>query len=200
MCIVSTIKINMLSYFDLRRGVQFVLDGQPYEVLEFRQMGKSQDVVVAQTKIRNLITGNVLTRNFHQNDRFEEAEIEKKSAKFIYGHRDKFIFCEANNPSSRFELSREILGNALNFIKPNQEVGLLIFKDQIINVSLPVKVNLQVTEAPPNIKGDTAQGGTKPVTLETGAIVNTPLFIESGDTIEVNTETGEYARRIEKAK
>ena len=190
----------MLSYFDLRRGVQFVLDGQPYEVLEFRQMGKSQDVVVAQTKIRNLITGNVLTRNFHQGDRFEEAEVEKKPAKFIYVHRDKFVFCETNNPSNRFELSNEILGDALKFLKPNQEVGLLIFKDKIINVALPVKVSLKVTEAPPNIRGDTAQGGTKPVTLETGAMVNTPLFIEMGDIIEINTQTGEYARRIEKAK
>ncbi|MFY9457778.1 MAG: elongation factor P [Candidatus Spechtbacterales bacterium] len=190
----------MLSYFDLRRGVQFVLDGQPYEVLEFRQMGKSQDVVVAQTKIRNLITRNVLTRNFHQGDRFEEAEIEKKPAKFIYGHRDKFVFCEANNPSKRFELSQEVLGDAPRFLKSNQEVGLLIFRDQVINVALPIKVTLRVAEAPPNTRGDTAQGGTKPVTLETGAMVNTPLFIENGDTIEVNTETGEYARRIEKAK
>jgi elongation factor P len=190
----------MLSYFDLRRGVQFVLDGQPYEVLDFRQMGKSQDVVVAQTKIRNLITGSVITRNFHQGDRFEEAEVEKKPAKFIYGHRDKFVFSQRDNPAKRFELSREVLGDALKFLKPNQEIVLLIFKDRIINVSLPVKVSLKVIEAPPNIKGDTAQGGTKPVTLETGAIVNAPLFIEMGDIIEVNTETAEYARRVEKAK
>lgn len=190
----------MLSYFDLRKGIQFVLDGQPYEVLEFRQMGKSQDVVVAQTKIKNLINGQVLTRNFHQGDMFEQAEIEKKLAKFIYGHRGKFVFSEINNPSKRFELSEEILGDAPKFIKANQEVTLLLFREQIVNVSLPIKVNLKVTEAPPNIKGDTAQGGGKPVTLETGAIVNTPLFIEAGDIIEVNTETGEYVRRVEKTK
>lgn len=190
----------MLSYFDLRRGVQFVLDGQPYEVLEFKQMGKSQDVVVAQTKIKNLANGQVLKRNFHQADVFEEAEIEKRPAKFVYGHRGKFVFSEINEPSKRFELSGEILGDAQKFLKSNQGVGLLIFKDQIINVTLPIKVSLKVIEAPPNIKGDTAQGGTKPVILETGATAQTPLFIEVGDIIEVNTETGEYTRRIEKAK
>lgn len=190
----------MLSYFDLRRGVQFVLDGQPYEVLEFKQMGKSQDVVVAQTKIRNLATGQVLTRNFHQGDRFEQAEIEKRPVKFIYGHRGKFVFAEANNLAKRFELTEDTLGDAVKFLKSGQEVTLLIFREQIINISLPVKVNLKVTEAPPGIKGDTAQGGNKPCALETGAIINTPLFVETGDVIEVNTETGEYVRRVEKAK
>jgi len=190
----------MLSYFDLRRGVQFVLDGQPYQVLEFRQMGKSQDVVVAQTKIKNLITGQVLTRNFHQGDRFEEAAIEKKPAKFIYGHRGKFVFSEANNPSKRFEISQEALLGAEKFLKPGQELTLLFFNEQLMNIELPIKVALKVTEAPPGIKGDTAQGGSKPCTLETSAIVNTPLFIEAGDIIEVNTETGEYVRRVEKTK
>ncbi len=177
-----------------------MLDGQPYEVLEFRQMGKSQDVVVAQTKIKNLINGQVLTRNFHQGDRFEEAGIAKKPAKFIYGHRGKFVFSQTSNPSQRFELAEDILGDATKFLKPNQEVTLLIFREQIVNISLPVKVDLKIAEAPPGIKGDTAQGGNKPCILETGAVVNTPLFIEAGDIIEVNTETGEYVRRVEKAK
>lgn len=190
----------MLSYFNLRRGVQFVLNGQPYEVLEFRQMGKSQDVVVAQTKIKNLANGQVLTRNFHQSDMFEEAEVVKKPAKFVYSHRGKFIFCETSDPSKRFELSGETLGDSQKFLQSGLEVTLLIFREQIINISLPIKVSLKVTEAPPSIRGDTAQGGNKPVTLETGAIVNTPIFIEAGDIIEVNTETGEYVRRMEKIK
>jgi elongation factor P len=186
----------MLSYFDLRKGVQFVLDGQPYEVLEFSQMGKAQDVVVAKTKIKNLITQKVFHRNFHQGDTFKEAEIQKMQAKFIYSHRDKFVFSELKNPANRFDLTGEQLGDASKFLNSNQEVTVLIFDKKVINISLPIKVELIVTDAPPSLRGDTAQGGSKPVTLETGGVVNAPLFIETGDVLEVNTETGEYVRRI----
>lgn len=186
----------MLSYFDLRKGVQFILDGQPYEVLEFSQMGKAQDVVVAKTKIKNLITHKVFHRNFHQGDTFKEAEIRKMQAKFVYSHRDKFVFSELKNPANRFDLTKEQLADASKFLKPNQEVTVLIFDEKIINISLPIKVELKVQDAPPSLRGDTAQGGSKPVTLETGGVVNAPLFIEAGDVLEVNTETGEYVRRI----
>ncbi len=186
----------MLSYFNLRKGIRFILDGEPYEVLEFRQMQKAQDVLVAQTKIRNLITGKVVEKNFHQEDAFEEAELEKIEVKFIYDHRGKFIFSESQNPSLRFELTEEQIGSVAKLLKPNQSLTGVRFDEKIINVVLPIKINLKVQEAPPGIKGDRAQGGTKPVTLETGAIVNAPLFVEEGDIIEVNTETGEYVRRV----
>src|SRR3989344_565439 len=97
----------MLSYYDLRKGVQFIFENQPYEVLEFQQMGKSQGVPVAQTKIRNLITGRVIPKTFHYSDVFEEADISKFSAKFIFSNRGKYVFAEADNPSKRFELSKD---------------------------------------------------------------------------------------------
>lgn len=186
----------MLSYFDLRKGIQFVLDGQPYEVLEFSQMGKAQDVVVAKTRIKNLITQKVFNKNFHQGDTFKEAQIQKMPAKFIYSHRDKFVFSEIKNPANRFDFTKEQLEEVSKFLKPNQEVTVLVFDEKIINVSLPIKVELTVTDAPPSLRGDTAQGGSKPVTLESGGVINAPLFIETGDVLEVNTETGEYVRRI----
>ena len=188
----------MLSYFDLRKGVQFVLEGQPCEVLEFKQMQKAQDVVVAQTKIKNLITGKVLEKNFHQGDVFEEAELEKTEVKFLYSNpRGKFIFCEAQNPKARFELTEELLGKGAKFLKSNQILTAIKFRNEIINIVLPIKVLLKVSEAPPGIKGGRAQAGTKIVGLETGAKIATPLFIEQGDVVEVNTETGEYVRRAE---
>jgi elongation factor P len=187
----------MLSYFDLRKGVQFILDGEPYEVLEFRQMRKAQDVVVAQTKIRNLITGKVFERSFHKGDTFEEAELEKLEVKFLYSHKGKFYFSDIQNPGKRFELSEERIGVGAKFLKPNQSLNAIKFNDKIINVVLPIKINLKVVEAPPSFKGDRAQAGTKTVTLETGAKINVPLFIEEGDIIEVNTQSGEYVRRIE---
>lgn len=187
----------MLSYFDLRRGVQFILEGQPYEVLEFKQMGKAQDVVVAQTKIKNLVTGKVLYRNFHQGDAFEEVAVEKFKAKFIYEHRGIYVFSDPENPSERFELTTEQLGESAKFLKANEIVQGLKFQGKITNVVLPIKVQLKVTEAPPGVKGDTAQGGTKTVKLETGATLDVPLFIETDDVVEVNTQAGEYVRRIQ---
>lgn len=195
--VVYIVYTIMLSYFDLRKGIQFILEGQPYEVLEFHQMGKAQDVVVAKTKIKNLITGKVFSRNFHQNETFEQAEIQKMQAKFIYAHRGKFVFSRIADASSRFELQEAQLGDGVKFLKPNLEITILSFNEQIINVTLPIKVELKVVDAPPNLRGNTAQGGTKPVTVESGATVNAPLFVETGDILEVNTETGEYVRRIQ---
>lgn len=186
----------MLSYFDLRKGTKFVLDGEPYEVLEFQQMQKAQDVVVAQTKIKNLITGKIVEKNFHQGDAFEEAEMEKVDVKFVYSHRGGFIFSEAKDPSRRFELTQEQIGPNVKFIKPNQILTGIKFDNKIINIALPIKIHLAVKEAPPGIKGDRAQGGTKTIALETGAEIQAPLFVEEGDVVEVNTETGEYVRRV----
>lgn len=187
----------MLSYFDLRKGVQFILDGQPYEVLEFYQMRKAQDVVVAQTKIRNLITGKVLEKSFHKGEGFKEAELEKMEVKFIYSSRGKFCFAERESPKNRFELTEEQIGQGAKFLRSNQTLTGIKFQGKIINVILPIKVNLKVIEAPPGVKGGRAEPGTKTITLETGAKINAPLFIKEGDFIEVNTETGEYVRRID---
>ncbi len=185
----------MLSYFDLRKGTKFILEGQPYQVLTFKQMGKAQDVVVAQTKIKNLITGKVFEKNFHQGDAFEEAELEKIEIRFIYSRRGEFWFCKENNPAGRFSLAENIIGENKQFLKPNMILEGLLFQNKIINVSLPIKVRLKVIEAPPGVKGDRAQGGTKTVTLETGSRINAPLFIKEGDVVEINTETGEYVKR-----
>ncbi|MBI1984706.1 MAG: elongation factor P, partial [Candidatus Wildermuthbacteria bacterium] len=169
---------------------------QPYEVLEFQPMRKAQDVTVAQTKIKNLLTGKIIERSFHKGDTLEEADMEKFQAKFIYGHREKYVFSDANNPANRFELAKEQIGDSIQFLKQNEIVDGLKFKGEIVNIVLPVKVQLKVKDAPPGIKGNTAQGGTKAVTLETGAIIQVPLFVETDDIVEVNTETGEYAKRV----
>jgi elongation factor P len=187
----------MLTYFDLRKGVRFILDGQPYEVLDFKQIGKAQDVVVAKVKIKNLINGKIVERNFHQDDTFEEAEIEKIKVKFIFQKRGKYNFCEAENPSKRFELEEERIGESAKFLKTGMILDGLKFEGKIVNIVLPIKVQLKVIEAPPGVKGERAQAGTKQVILETGAKINVPLFVEVGDVVEVNTETGEYVRRIE---
>jgi len=190
----------MLNYNELKPGTVFILDGEPYEVLEFSFLRMQQRKPVAQTKIKNIITGKILSRNFQHTESFQEAEIDYKKVKFLYSHRDKFTFCDIQNPSDRFELPTEIIGDKAKFLKPNSEVEVVSFQGKTINVRLPIKMDFKVVEAPPAIRGNTAQGGTKVVILETGTQVAVPLFINEGDIIRINTQTGEYTERIEKGK
>ena len=161
---------------------------------EFLRMQQRKPVVRA--KIKNLISDKILERTFHQNESFEEAKIEKRKVKYLYNHRGKFFFCEENNPAARFDLSREQIGEIHQYLKQNALVDIMVFNGKILNVSLPIKIDFKVLESPPGIKGDTAQGGTKAVVIETGAKINTPLFIEAGDIIKINTQTGEYVERV----
>ena len=187
----------MLSYNELKKGLKIILNKQPFEILQATPSFKGRGHSVLQVKLKNLITGNVISKTFHPSDTFEKANLEKIRLKFIYSHQGKYVFSEAENPSRRIELKKEQVGSGAQFLKPNQIVEGLIFKDKVISISLPIKVRLKVEEAPPGIKGDRAEAGTKQVILETEAKINVPLFIEEGDIIELNTETGEYVRRLE---
>jgi len=193
----------MISYTELKKGVKIILEKQPYEIIESRLLFKGRGHSVCQAKLKNLVTGNAVSRTFHPSDSFEEADVSELKSKFIYFHRDKYIFEPSRSSSfveigigKRFELSNEQIGDNSKFLKPNQEVKTFIFDGKIINISIPIKIELKVTGAPPGIQGGRSRPGSKLVTLETGAKVNTPLFIETGDVIQINTETGEYVRRI----
>ena len=188
----------MLGMNDLKIGTFFILEGQPYEVLHSQHLKMQQRRPVMQTKIKNLLTGKIVERNFQQSDYFEKADIQKKEVKFLYSHRDEFWFSEKDDSSKRFKLGEEIIGESAVFLKSGTLISALLFNNQIINIDLPVKMDFRVIEAPPSVRGNTAQGGTKQVKLETGALINVPLFIEEGDIIRVNTQTGEYSERVEK--
>lgn len=189
----------MLSYNELKVGMLFIKDGQPYEVLEYAFIRMQQRKPVAQLKIKNLISGKVQNYTAHQNENFEEAEIDIVPVTFIYHNRGQHWFYENGKPGTRFFLTEEVVGEAGQYLKKNTEVKAFKFSDKVINIELPIKVDLKVTEAPPAIRGDTAQGGTKTVTLETGAKANVPLFINEKDTIRINTQSGEYVERISKS-
>ena len=185
----------MLSYTDLKKGIVFVYNGEPYEVLESGFLRMQQRKAVVQTKIKNLVNGKIIDRNWQASDSFEEAEVERKKAVCIYESKGEHWFHEEGDKSKRFSLKGEILGEPGRFLKPNTPVTTWVWNDKVIHVEVPIKMTLEVKDAPPAIRGNTAQGGTKQVTLETGAIVSTPLFVEAGDKIVVNTETGEYVER-----
>lgn len=187
-----------LNYNDLRIGTTFEYEGAPYEVLEFAFLRMQQRKAVAQVKMRNLHNGKIITRNFHQNEVFNEVEIGREPVKYLYHNKDKYWFCDKDNPSQRFFLTEEIVGAQGQFLKSNTEVIAQKFKDAIINIIGPVKMDLKVVEAPPSDKGNTTQGGSKLAELETGAKISVPLFINTGDIVRVNTQTGEYAERVEK--
>ena len=187
-----------ISVNELKPKIFFIFEGAPYVVLESHHLKMQQRRPVVQTKIRNLLSGKVLERNFAQSDVFEEADVRKEKVKFLYTHRNEYWFSNAEDPSKRFELDQDIIGDAIRFLKPNTVLEALFFNDKVINVDLPVKMEFKVTEAPPGIRGDTAQGGVKAVKIDTGATVNVPLFVNEGDHIVINTETGEYAERAEK--
>jgi len=188
----------MLSYTDLKPGTQVVLDGEPYVVMEYHFLRKQQRKPTVQTKIKHLVTGRVVERAFQPSDNIIEAEVELKDVKFLYHNKEEYWFCEVDNPKNRFKLDFSVIGSAAGFLKDNSLVSASVFKDKIININLPIKVDLLVTEAPPAIKGNTAQGGTKQVMLETGANVNVPLFVGQGDVVRINTQTGEYVERVSK--
>ncbi len=186
----------MLAYNEVLPKKLIIVDGEPYEVLSAWIFRKQQRKPVNQTKLRNLKTGSQTEITFHQPDKIEEAEVENKPAKFIYTRNGEWFFHEVNDPSKRFALSEAMMGDAGKYLTGNTQVDIRWFEEKPIQVRIPIKMDLKVTEAPPNTRGNTAQGGNKVVTVETGANVNVPMFINEGDVIRINTETGEYVERL----
>ena len=183
---------------EVRKGAVLMVDGQPCRVLDFQHRTPGNLRAFVQMRMRNLISGAVVEYSFHQSEKAEEAEIDSRRVKYLYANRGQFWFCEEKDPSKRFFLPEETVGARGQFMKPNMLVDMLSFGEKLVGIKMPVKVELQVVEAPPGIKGDTRQGGSKKVLLETGAAVNAPLFINEGDVVVVNSETGEYVGRAEK--
>lgn len=188
----------MLAYNEIKPKRIIDLGGEPYQVLSAHVSRKQQRKPVNQTKLKHLITGNVIEHTFQQSENVEEAEIETRAIKYLYTNRGQWWFADPDDPSDRFQIDESVIGDTHLFLKENDVVSAIRFNDTIVGITLPsVKMHFTVTEAPPNIKGNTASGGTKPVTIETGAVINTPMFVKIGDTIEVNTETGDYVRRVD---
>ncbi|MEK7477888.1 MAG: elongation factor P [Patescibacteria group bacterium] len=188
----------MLEYNEIKPRKCIIMAGEPYEVITSHVFRKQQRKPVNATKLKNLITGKVMEYSFHQNEAAEEAELDSRQIKYLYANRNELWFCEEKDPSKRFKLTNEEVGDDIKFVKPNTLVELVSFQERIMGVKVPIKVELKVTEAPPAVKGNTATGGTKIITLETGTTVNAPLFVNEGDVVSINTETGEYVERVNK--
>lgn len=188
----------MLEYNEILKSKVILVGDEPYEVLDAHVFRKQQRKPVNQTKLRHLITGKVTEQAFHVSEKAEEADLSKRSVKYLYQNKGEMWFCAENNPADRFELEADMIGSAAKYMKPNMIVEALVFDEKIIGVKVPIKMDLLVKDAPPAVKGNTAQGGSKEITLETGATVQAPLFINEGDVVRINTETGDYVERVDK--
>lgn len=191
-----------LDYDEIKPRKFILVDEQPYEILESHVARTQKRKPQNQVKMRNLLNGKVISTSFHASDTAEEADISKREAVFLFANKGEYWFCDPKDRAKRFEISTDVLGSQAKFLKDNTIVDTKIFEyddeEKVIGVTLPIKMTFEVKEAPPAIKGNTASGGGKLVTLETGAQVTTPLFIEAGEKIIVNTDTGEYVERAGK--
>ncbi|MEK7201715.1 MAG: hypothetical protein AAB737_03715 [Patescibacteria group bacterium] len=189
----------ILSYNEIVAKTVIEYNNEPYEVLSSHVFRMQQRKPVNQTKLRHLVSGKVTEVSFHQNESVPEADIGKMEATYLYTSRGESWFTEAGNPKNRFSFPEDSVHEQVQWLKTNSTVEILLYKENPVAVSVPIKVELKVVEAPPGIKGDTATGGNKLVVLESGATVATPLFINEGDILKINTGTGEYVERVEKA-
>jgi len=186
--------IFMLNLNDIKSGKNIVLDGIPFAVLYHEHSKTGRAGSVLRTRLKNLIAGAVLEKTFQGADNVEEADIAKGKAQFLYKEENGYAFMD-NESYEQFSLSKESLGNTIDYLIEGTEVLILYFNGNPINIELPIKMKLKVVEAPPGVKGNTVSTGGKMVTLETGLQISTPLCVNEGDEVIVNTEKGEYVSR-----
>lgn len=189
----------VLSYNEILKGSVINYNNEPYEVLSSHIFRMQQRKPVNQTKLRHLVSGKVVEISFHQNETVTEADVDKMSANYLYTNRGESWFAEVGNAKNRFSFPDDVVHDKVQWLIPNSAVEVLTYEDKPMTIKIPVKVELVVKDAPPAVKGNTVSGGTKLVELVTGAKVDVPLFINTGDIIRINTDSGLYTERVEKA-
>lgn len=189
----------VLSYNEILKGSVINYNNEPYEVLSAHIFRMQQRKPVNQTKLRHLVSGKVVEISFHQNETVTEADVGKMMARYLYTNRGESWFAEEGNPKNRFSFPEDAARDKVQWLVPNTAVEILTYEEKPMAIKIPIKVEREVKEAPPSVKGNTVSGGTKLVTLSTGAKVDVPLFINAGDIIRINTDTGAYTERVEKA-
>lgn len=189
----------ILSYNEILKGCVINYNNEPYEVLSAHIFRMQQRKPVNQTKLRQLVGGKVVEISFHQNEVVTEADVNVMQANYLYTNRGESWFAEKDNAKNRFSFPEDSVHDKVQWLVPNTPVEVLTYEEKPMTIKIPVKVELEVKDAPPAVKGNTVSGGTKLVELVTGAKVNVPLFINTGDIIRINTDSGEYTERVTKS-
>ncbi len=186
----------MVGVQDLRKGTTFIdADGNLYKVLEYQHVKQGRGNATIKTKLRNIKTGSTIDKNFQSGGRVQDVRLDHHTVQYLYNDGDTYHFMDTETYDQPV-LSKDILGDAAKFLKENVTVELLTYEGQPIEVELPTSVDLKVVETAPGFKGDTASGGGKPATLETGVVVTVPFFVSAGDTVRVDTRDGTYLTRV----
>jgi elongation factor P len=185
-----------INFGDLSRGMVIELDGQPWQIMDYERHKMQQRAPVTRIKMKNLLSGAVIERTFQRYDsQLTVAQVDNRQAQYLYTDGRYYYFLDQTT-FDQYDLTREQVGDALGYLKENMMVDMLFYKGEPININLPTHVELEVVETPPAFKGDTAQGGNKPATLETGLKINVPMFIIPGSVVRVDTRSGQYTERV----
>lgn len=185
----------MISAGDFRNGITLEIDGNVFQIIEFQHVKPGKGAAFVRTKIKNVMTGSVVERTFRPTEKFPAARIDRVDMQYLYADGDLFNFMNTET-YDQIALNAETIGDALKFVKENDTCKVCSYNGSVFSVEPPLFVELEITNTEPGFKGDTAQGATKPATVETGATVYVPLFVETGDKIKIDTRTGEYLSRV----
>ena len=185
----------MISAGDFKNGVTLEIDGNVVQIIEFQHVKPGKGAACVRTKYKNIITGAVLEKSFRPTEKFPSARIERVDMQYLYNDGELYYFMD-NSTYEQIGLNQDAIGDALKFVKENDMLKVCSYNGNVFAVEPPLFVELEITETEPGFKGDTAQGATKPATVETGATVNVPLFVDRGDKIKIDTRTGEYLSRV----
>ncbi len=185
----------MVSAGDFKNGLTIELDGNVYQIVEFQHVKPGKGAAFVRTKLKNIKNGGVIEKSFRPTEKFEQAHIDRKDMQYLYNDGDLYYFMDSET-YDQIALSKDETGDSLKFVKENETVKVCSHKGSVFAIEPPLTVELQITETEPGFKGDTATGATKPATVETGATVNVPLFVNQDDKIKIDTRTGEYISRV----
>jgi len=185
----------MISAGDFRNGVTLEVEGNIYQIIEFQHVKPGKGAAFVRTKLKNIISGGVVEKTFRPTEKFPKAHIERKDMQYLYSDGELYHFMDVET-YDQIALNQDAIGDALKFVKENEMVKICSHKGNVFAVEPPLFVELAIIDTEPGFKGDTAQGATKPATVETGAVVYVPLFVDMGDVLKIDTRTGEYLSRV----
>lgn len=185
----------MVSAGDFKNGLTVEIEGNVYQILEFQHVKPGKGAAFVRTKMKNIINGGVVEKTFRPTEKFENAHIERKEMQYLYSDGDLFYFMDTET-YDQIAVNNDTVGESLKFVKENENVKVISYQGSVFSIEPPITVELEITETEPGFKGDTATGATKPATVETGAQVMVPLFVEQGDKLKIDTRTGEYLSRV----
>ena len=185
----------MISAGEFRNGATFEMDGKVYRVVEFQHVKPGKGAAFVRTKLKDVMSGNVLERTFNPTEKMPKAQIDRQDMQYLYNDGEMYYFMD-NTTYEQLPLTKDELGDTLNYLTDNMEVKVLSYKGKVFGVEPPLFVELEITYTEPGFKGDTSTGATKPATTETGYVVNVPLFVNIGDRIRIDTRTGDYMERV----